>query len=133
LLADVCEREEEEEKARKEDDAEGSLPRDAATDDDRVGEVGVEGHAGGERDGIIGPDSHNERGDRGGNAGGEEDAFDGHPCFREDARIHDNHVGHGHEGGEASEKFAADGRLIFFEVEDALEQTGCPLGKWGQL
>src|SRR5882762_2135603 len=43
LLADVGEREEEEEQAGEKDDAESSLPGNAAAKYDGVGEVGVEG------------------------------------------------------------------------------------------
>ena len=111
------------EQAGEKDDAEGGLPGDAAAEDDGVGEVGVERHAGSEGDGIVGPESHDERGDRGGNAGGEENALDGHAGFGEDARVDDDDVGHGHESGEAGEEFAADGGVIFFEMKNAFEQT----------
>jgi len=124
LLANFGEGEKKEKEAGEKDDAESGLPGNAAANDDGVGEVGVEGHAGSESDGIVGPDAHDESGGRGGNAGGEEDAIDGHAGFGEDAGIDDDHVGHGHEGGEASEKFATNGGLIFLEMKDALEQPG---------
>jgi hypothetical protein len=123
LFADVGEGENQKEEAGEKDDAERGLPGDTAPEDDGVGEVGVEGHAGGEGDGIVGPQAHDERGDGGRNASGEENAFDGHAGFGEDAGVDDDHVGHGHEGGEASEEFAADGGVIFLEMKYALEQT----------
>ncbi len=123
LFADVGEREEQKEQAGEKDDAEGGLPGDAAAENDGVGEVGVERHAGGESDGVVGPKAHDERGNRRGNAGGEEDTVHGHAGFGEDARVDHDDVGHGHEGGEAGEKFAADGGVIFLEMKNALEQA----------
>ena len=123
LFADVGEREDKKEQARKKDDAESGLPGNAAAEDDGVSEIGVEGHARSEGDGIVGPNAHNERGERGGNASGEENAVNGHAGFGEDARVDDDHVGHGHEGGEAGKEFAADSGVIFLEMKDAVEQT----------
>src|SRR5207245_2786255 len=81
------EREDAKKQAGKKDDAGSGLPGNAAAEDDGVSEVGVEGHAGREGDGIVGPKAHDERGDGGGNASGEEDAVNGHARFGEDARI----------------------------------------------
>ena len=53
-LADAGEGEDEEDDAGEEDGAEGGLPRHAHAFDHGVGEVGVESHAGGEREGIVG-------------------------------------------------------------------------------
>ena len=127
LFAHFGEREKEKEEAGEKDDAEGGLPGHAAAQDDGVGEVGVERHAGREGDGKVGPQSHDERGDCRGNAGGEENAFDRHAGFGEDSRVDDDYVSHGHEGGEAGEQFAAHGGVIFFETKDAVEQTVFPL------
>ncbi len=123
LFADFGESEDEKKQAGKKDDTESGLPGNAAAEDYGVGEVGVEGHPGREGDGIVGPNAHNERGERGGNASGEENAVNGHAGFGEDARVDDDHVGHGHEGGEAGEDFAADSGVIFLEMKDAVEQT----------
>src|SRR5579859_6150986 len=78
LLANVGEREEQEEQAREEDDAESGLPRDAAADHDGVGEVGVERHAGSESDRIVGPEPQDECVARVRDAGGKKIALDGH-------------------------------------------------------
>src|SRR5229473_1214944 len=123
LFADVGEGEEEKEEAGEKNDSERSLPGHAAAEDDGVGEVGVERHARREGDGIVGPEAHDERGDRGGNAGGEENAINGHAAFGEDARVDDDYVGHGHESGQAGEELAPDGGLVFFEMKYAFEQT----------
>src|SRR5229473_395954 len=123
LLADVGEGEEKKEEAGEKNDSERSLPGHAAAEDDGVGEVGVERHARREGDGIVGPEAHDERGDRGGNAGGEENAINGHAGFGEDARVDDDYVGHGHESGQAGEELAPDGGLVFFEMKYAFEQT----------
>src|SRR6266849_6820300 len=102
LFADVGEGEEQKEQAGEKDNTESGLPGDAAAKDDGVGEVGVEEHARSEGDGIVGPQPHDQGGDHRRNARGEENSFDGHASFREDARVDDDYVGHGHEGGESS-------------------------------
>ena len=86
----------------------------------RIGEIGVQRHPGRERDRIVRPEAHDQRRDRRGNARGEEHAFDGHARFGEDARIHDDHVGHGHERRQAGEKLAANRGLVFPKVKYAL-------------
>ena len=126
VLTHFGEREEQKEEPGEEDDAEGGLPGHAAAKNDGVCEVGIEGHARREGDGVVGPQTHDQRGDRGRNASGEENAVNGHATFREDARVDDDHVGHGHEGGQPREQFAADGGLVFLQVKDAVEQTVFP-------
>jgi hypothetical protein len=124
LLANVGEREQQEQHAGKKHDAERGLPRNAAADDDRVGEIGVERHSGREGDGIVGPQAHDQSGERGGNTSGEEHAFDGHSGFGEDSRVHHHDVTHGHERGDAGEQLGADGGFVFAKMEDALEHAG---------
>ncbi len=125
LFADVGEREQKENQTREKNHSQRRLPRHAATDNDRIREVRVQRHAGRESDRIICPQTHthDQRRDRGGNASGEQNAFDGHSGFREDARIDYDHVAHGHECGDAGEKLLTDRCLIFFEVKQSLQQT----------
>ena len=122
-----------EEHAGDEDHAQRRLPGHAAPDDDRVGEVGIQRHAGRQRDGIVGPQSHDQRGERGGNARGEQNSFHGHAGFGKDARVDDHHIGHGRERGQARQQFAADRGVVFLEVKDALEQTRFLLDEDGPL
>ncbi len=114
-FADFGERQKKENYAGEKDNAESGLPGNASADDDGISEVGVEGHAGRESDRIVGPETHDQRGERGGDAGGEEDAVGRHTRFCEDARVYDDDVGHGEERGETGEKFAADGGAVFLE------------------
>jgi len=123
LFADSGESEEKKEQARKKDDTERGLPGNAAAKDNRVSEVGVEGHARSKRDRIVGPQPHDERGDRSGNASGKENALDRHAGFRKDARVDYDHVGHGHESGQSPEQLTANSSVIFFEMKYALEQA----------
>ena len=86
-----------------------------------------------ERDGVVGPYSHDQRGERGGNARGEQNAFHGHAGFGENARVDDHHISHGGERGQARQQFAANRGVIFPEVKDALEQRAFLLDEDGPL
>ena len=88
----------------------------------RVREVCVQRHSGSECDRIIRPQAHHQSGERRGNAGCKEHALDRHPRFTQNARIHDHHVGHGHERRQPAKKFAANRGLVFREMENSLEQ-----------
>jgi hypothetical protein len=133
LLAYVGQRKEKEEEAGEKDNAERGLPWNAASNDDGISEVRVEGHARSKGDRVICPDTHDERGNRSRNAGGEENALDRHACFGEDSRIDDDHIGHRHERRQAAKKLPADGGVVFVEVKQPLEQAGFPLGKSRQI
>ncbi len=115
-----------EQNSREQDHAERRLPRDAALYHDRIGEIGVQRHAGRESDRIIRPQPHHQRSQRRRNARREKDAIHGHARLGENARIHHDHVGHGHERREAGEKLLPHRSLVFSEMKDPLEQTGFP-------
>src|SRR6266851_5090943 len=123
LFAHIRKRKNQKEQPGKKNDAESGLPGYAPAEDNGVGEIGVEGHAGSEGYWIVGPQSYDERGDRRRNTRREENPLDGHTRFRKDARVDHDHVGHGHESGEAPEQLTANGSVIFFEMKYALEQA----------
>ena len=122
VLADVGERENQKERAGQENDAERRLPRHAAAKNNRVREVRVQRHSGSECNRIIRPQAHHQRGERRRNARCEEHALDRHARFTQDARIHDHHIGHGHERRQAAKKFAANRGVVFREMKNSLEQ-----------
>ncbi len=68
--------------AGEKDCAQGCLPGDVHLEADGVSEVGVEAHAGGERDGIAGDDAHEDGAECGGEAGGCGDGGQGHAGSR---------------------------------------------------
>jgi hypothetical protein len=79
---------------------------------------------GGHRHRIIRPEPHQQRAERRGQAGGDEDRAVIHPGLGEDRRVHEHDVGHGEEGGEARAKFGADARSSLAQAEIAIERIG---------
>ena len=87
--------------------AEGRLPRHAHAFDDRVGEVGVEAHAGCEGERVVSERAHHDGAEGGAEAGACRDRGEGHAGLREDGRVHEDDVRHRDEGGEAGEGFGS--------------------------
>jgi hypothetical protein len=125
LFAHARDGQEQKQAARKENDGQRRLPRDVHVETDCVGKISVERHAGCKRDGIVGVDAHHQGGRGSRYARGKDDTLGRHSGLREDLRIHDDDVGHRHEGGEATEHFLFDGGVIFGEFEVTLDQIVC--------
>ena len=123
LLANSRRGEKDKQHAREKHDAERRLPRDVHAEANGIGEVSVERHARRQRDGIIGVKAHHQCGRGGSNARREENAFLRHSRLRENLRIHHDHVRHRHERGQPAEHFLANGRLMFRQLEIALEHA----------
>jgi len=102
-LADAGGGEGEEDDSRKKNRAQRCLPGDVHLKADGVSEVGVEAHAGGERNGIAGDDAHEDGTEGGRQAGGGGDRCKGHAGGREDGRVDQDNVSHGQEGGDAGQ------------------------------
>jgi len=120
-LTDAGEGEGEEDDAREEDGAEGGLPGNAHAKDDGVREVGVEAHAGGECEWVVGECSHEDAAECRTEAGGGGDGGEGHAGFAEKRGIHEDDVGHRDEGGEAGEDFGAPVGGVYGEAEVVLQ------------
>ena len=88
-----------------------------------VSEVSVERHSRRQSDGIVGIESHHQRGDGSGNARGKDHAFCRHARLRQDLRVDHNNVGHGHKRGEAPEHLLPQRTLILGELEIAIDQS----------
>ena len=84
-------------------------------------------HARGLGDRISGVKAHDDRGQRGREAGGRGDGAEIHACFdvehsaREHRRLHDNDVGHGQKGRHPGEQFGADRGFIFRKAKKSVE------------
>ena len=102
-LADSGEGKGEEDDSGEEDGSQCALPGDAHAFDDGVSEVGVEAHAGGECQGVVGERSHEDAAEGRAEAGGGGDGGKRHAGFAEDGRVHEDDVGHRDEGGETGE------------------------------
>ena len=90
-------------------------------EDDGVSEVGVEAHAGGEGERVVGEGSHEDAAECGAEAGGDGDRGERHAGLGEDGGVHEDDVGHRDEGGEAGEEFGAPGGVVVGEVEVGFE------------
>jgi hypothetical protein len=106
-LADAGGGEREKDDSGEKDRAEGGLPGDVHLEADGVGEVGVEAHAGRERDGIAGDDAHEDGAEGGERQVAAVTAARGMPVCREDGRVDQDDVGHGQEGGDAGQDLGA--------------------------
>ena len=87
-----------------EDGSEGGLPGNVHLEDNGVGEVGVESHAGREGDGIAGDDAHEDAAECGRQAGGGGDGGERDSGFGENGGVHQDDVSHGDEGSDAGEE-----------------------------
>ena len=93
------------------------LPRNAQALHHRVGEVGVEPHAGRHGDGEVGVEPHQRRAERRGEAGGDEHRAPVHAGLGEDRRVDEGDVDHRHVGRQAGEQLGPDGRAVLLQLE----------------
>jgi hypothetical protein len=127
-LADAAEGEQKKENSGEEDRAESGLPGDAHALDDGVGEVGVEAHAGGESERVVGQRSHQDGAEGRAEAGGGGDGGQRHPGGGEDGWVDEDDVRHGDEGGEAGENLDAPGGVVGGEAEVLFESSEHRMG-----
>ena len=128
-LANAAEGEQKEEEAGEKDGAESGLPGDAHALDDGVGEVGVEAHAGSERERVVGQRAHQDGAEGRAEAGGGGDGGQRHPRNGEDGGVDEDDVRHGDEGGEAGENLDAPRCVVGREAKvtfQASEHRGGP-------
>ena len=96
----------------------GQLPAVTHGQGDRVGEVGVQAHAGSQSKRIVGQQSHqgsaNERCQR----GGDQNRIGIHARSGQDAGVDRKDVGHRHKGGDTRHEFGLDIGVVFFQVKD---------------
>ena len=118
--------EHQERNAREKDGAERGLPGHAHAFDYGIGEVGVEAHAGSQRDGVAGQSAHQEAARGGGKAGGGRHGGQRHARLVQDGRVDEDDVRHRHEGGEAGQDFGLPigAKRLEFEVSLQPETQG---------
>ena len=117
-LTHIGQAQDDEDDALDEDGHQGQLPAVAHGQDDRVGEVGVQAHAGGQSKRIVGQQCHQCRADKGCQRGGNQDGVGVHAGSRQDAGVDRKDVGHGHEGGDTCHELGLDIGVVFFQVKD---------------
>ncbi|MNF77447.1 hypothetical protein D3C84_595940 [compost metagenome] len=115
-----------------EDGAHADLPGVAHARHHHEGEEGVEAHGGGQGDGQVGQQAHQDAADAGDEAGGDEHRLGVHARRREDLRVDEHYVDHGQEGGDAGDDLGAGRGAMAFQGKQALEQS-LPGGLAGSL
>jgi len=105
--------------------AHGDLPGEAHPLAQPVGEESVEAHPGGEGEGIVREEPHDEGGERGGEAGRHHHGAEVHAGPRvwpgERQGVHDDDVGHRDEGGQAGDHLGADAGFVLREAEEGVQ------------
>ena len=109
------------------------LPRDAHALHHAVSEVGVQSHAGRERNRIARERAHQQRAQRGGDTGGGRDRGQRHPGVFQNRGIHEDDVRHRDKGCEARQNLGFPVRvqpgklkIVLQRAFDLPEQSGPP-------
>lgn len=117
-LPDVGQGQDDEDDAFRKDGHQGHLPGVAHFQDDGVGEVGIQAHAGGQRKGIVGQQCHQRRANESRQRSGNEDRVGIHTGSGQDAGVDRKDIRHGHEGGDTCHDLCFDVGMIFPQFEN---------------
>ena len=123
-LADVTDREDQEQDAREEHRAECDCPVQAERAAHIVGEKGVESHARRERDRIVGDDAHDHRRERRDPDGRGDGRIFRDARLGKNVRIDEDDIGERDERRESRQDLRLDRRLLLRELEIAREEAG---------
>src|SRR5450759_1025384 len=124
-LTEAGEHEDRDGHALEEDEAHGALKGEALAQHEAEGDDCVEAHAGGDGVGAVGEETHDDRHHAGhaagrGECGRERQAL---ALQTEDARVHEDDVGHDDERREPGQGVALERRVPLFELEEALQRV----------
>ncbi len=122
-LADLEDRQQEEQARGQEYRAEGHLPGVAHAQHHGVGEESVQAHARRQGDRVVGDQAHHRRAEGRRQAGGDEDRALVHAGFAEDARVDEEDVGHRQEGGETGQHLGAHVGVVRLELEQLFQHV----------
>ena len=117
-LTDIGEGQHDEDDALYKDGHQGQLPAVAHGENDRVGEVGVQAHAGCQCKRIVGKQSHKRSANKGCQRGGDQNGFRIHAGSRKDVGIDRKDVSHGHEGGDTCHDLGLDIGVVLLQMKD---------------
>ena len=120
--AHLREREDDEQETLQEHGRQGELPGVAHREAHREHEEGVQAHARGEGERLLGIERHHERTDEGREGGGGEDRALGHVEGAEDARVDGQDVGHRQERGDARDNLCPDIVLLGVKAESLSQE-----------
>ena len=122
-LADMADRQNQEQDAGEEDGAECDRPVQAELAADIVGEERVEAHARRQSDRVVCDNAHDHRRERGNPDRRGDGRLFRDAGFREDVRIDKDDVGQRDERRDASEDFRPDGRSLLADLEVTLDSA----------
>ena len=117
-LTDIGEGQHDEDDALHKDGHQGQLPAVTHGENDRVGEVGVQAHAGCQCKRIVGKQSHKRSSNKGCQRGGNQNSLGIHARGGQDIGVDRKDVGHGHEGGDTSHDLGLGIGVVFFQMKD---------------
>jgi hypothetical protein len=119
-LADSQHGQQEKQQARSQYHPQRQLPVHPHAQDDGVGEERVEAHARSQSERVVGQESHQERRNGGGRAGGEQELPQHFPAqgIGKDGRVHHDDIGHRHERGRTTCHLDPPIRLFLLELEE---------------
>ena len=123
-LTNAEDRQQEKQHRRNEYRAQRHLPGVAHVQDHGVGEEGVEAHARCQGNWVVGDQAHHGRTDGRRQAGGDKHRALVHAGLAEDARVHEQDVGHGQEGGDPRENLGAHIGVVGFELKQLFQHAG---------
>ncbi len=78
-------------------------------------------HGGSQGDGVVGQEGHEEGGQGRGKGRGHHDGAEVHARQREDRRLDEEDVGHGHEGGGPPYNLLTDRRSVSLQSKEPLQ------------
>ena len=120
-LTHVGQAQNDEDDALHKDGHQGQLPAVAHGQDNGVGEVGVQAHAGGQRERVVGQQSHQGRTDERCQRGGDQDGVGVHAGSGQDAGVDRKDVGHRHKGGDTCHELGLYIGVVLFQVKDVFK------------
>jgi hypothetical protein len=116
-------RQHEEQARREEHRTQRHLPGMTHAQHHGVGEKDVQTHARRQSDRVVGDQPHDRRADGRGQAGGDEHRALVHARLAEDARVDEEDVGHGQEGGQAGKQLGAHVAVVSLELEKSFQHV----------
>ena len=125
-LAEAGEDQQEDEDTFPGDDAHGLAVAEAGAKDQGEGDDRVEAEAGGERQGVVRDDTHEDRHDASDERGASSDALGRNRailgnCVAQDRRVDDQDVRHREEGNKSTADFVTDRRAALGNLEERIK------------
>lgn len=116
-------RKKKEDESAVENQSEGRAPRNILRHADMKREEGIDSHSRRHSDGIIGPDSHEDGEDAGGQRRDGDQSFEVHSSLRQDLGMDHENIGHGRESGQTGEDFSLQTAATSGELEASLQRA----------